>query len=213
MEVEDQIIANLLDWYEDNARGFQWREFKTPYNTFIAEFLLQKTHSSKVEPVYSELLRRYPDLEALQSAEQNELVEILRPLGLHNKRSKALVKIANSLDEIPADEDELREQPYVGPYTANATLSFGFDIPSPIVDGNVLRIYNRYFGRSLTAESEEAWDLARGLLPREDHQRFNLSLLDFGAEVCKAENPDCDSCPLSENCAYFAAEDADTDGI
>lgn len=206
MEAENQIVANLLNWHENNAREFQWREFKTPYSTFIAEFLLQKTHSSKVEPVYSEMLRRYPDLEALQSADQNELAEMLRPLGLHNKRSKALVKIANSLDEIPADEDELQELPYVGPYTANATLSFGFDIPSPIVDGNVLRIYNRYFGRSFTAESGEAWDFASELLPREDHQRFNLSLLDLGAGVCKAENPDCDSCPLSENCAYFAAE-------
>lgn len=209
MEGQDAFVEALLRWHQNNARSFDWRDFESPYSTFIAEFLLQKTLSSKVEPVYSELLEQYPSLDALEDANQEELASLLRPLGLHNKRSKALIRIADSIDTVPADRESLMELPYVGSYTANATLSFGFDIPSPIVDANVLRVYNRYFGLSMNVESDDTWDFAEKLVPKPDHRQYNLALLDFGAKICRSQNPRCGQCPVAKSCSYANDENAE----
>jgi A/G-specific adenine glycosylase len=108
---------------------------------------------------------------------------------------------------IPDTEEALLDLPHVGPYVANATLCFGYDQRSPIVDANVARLYSRVFDLDARDdqlhEDDYLWDFAESLLPTESCRSYNLTLLDFGAEVCTAQSPDCESCPLNELCEYY----------
>lgn len=121
----------LLSWSAGNLRQFPWRETRDPYEVLVAEILLQRTFAGKVEPVYVLLIERYPTVDELGEAEAEDVAEILEPLGLQNKRGRALVRIGNSLAEsgVPEEETELLELPFVGKYAANATLCFAFDRP------------------------------------------------------------------------------------
>lgn len=114
-----------------------------------------------------EFLRRFPTLEALAEADQEELADIIYPLGPQNQRSNALVSIGQELSKgrVPDDEEELLELPYVGRYAANATLCFAFGEHRPIVDANVVRVYNRVLGKNYHYRDEAAWEFAEEVLP------------------------------------------------
>jgi len=191
---------------DDNIRQFSWREKDSPFEILISEILLGATLASKVEPIYDEFIERYPDLEDLAEADVEELATLLEPLGLHKRRAAALVKIGKQLKDtgVPADEDKLLELPYVGRYAANATLCFGFGERRPIVDANVVRIYNRIFNLDLKPTGDYAWEFAEQVIPDRDVQLFNLALLDFGAAICTDQSPRCSDCLFSENCYYFS---------
>lgn len=204
------FVEDLLEWGEENYREFPWRqENRSPYEVFIAEMLLQRTSADAVEPVHREFIERYPDLNALSSAGEEELAELLQPLGLHNKRAKALRDITSQLvfSGIPDTERELLALPHVGPYVANATLCFGYGKRRPIVDANVARIYSRAFDIDVMDEQlhedDYLWDFAESLLPTENYRNYNIALLDFGAEVCTAQSPACESCPVNKLCEYY----------
>lgn len=196
----------LLDWAEGNYREFPWRAETDPYRIFIAEVLLQRTLATKVVPIYTELLNRYPDFDALADADQEDLSLLLRPLGLQNHKAKAFIDIGTRLrdNDLPSEENELLSLPFVGRYAAYATLCFAFGQSQAIVDVNVVRIYDRVFNLGITdATSDELWEFAQRLVPGDEPEAYNLALLDFGAEICTARNPGCDGCPENERCLYY----------
>lgn len=201
----ESFRSDLLAWSYDNLRSFPWRETSDPYELLVAEILLQKTAAEKVESIFTEFLRRYPSLEALADAEQEELAEIIYSLGLQNQRSRALISIGQELEDtgVPADEDELLDLPYVGQYAANATLCFAFGEPRPIVDANVVRVYNRAFGKEFDYRDEKAWDFAAKVIPESYAWEFNLAILDFAAAICIPGRPNCDECFFSDECEYY----------
>lgn len=200
--------SRLLSWSKENFREYPWRETNSSYRVLVAEILLQKTFADKVEPIYERFVDRYQNLETLAGAKVDEVASLLKPLGLQNVRAQALIDIATQYAEegIPDDEDGLRQLPYVGPYAANATLCFAFGRRRPVVDANVVRIYNRAFGTDLTPQDDEAWELADRMLPEDDYRRFNLALLDFGAKICSADSPLCSECFYRDQCTYYAAK-------
>lgn len=204
----DAFRSPLLSWSKENLRKYPWRETDSPYRVLVAEILLQKTFADKVEPIYDKFVFRYPDLETLANANVDEVASLLKPLGLQNVRARALIDIANeyALEGVPDDEEELLQLPYVGPYAANATLCFAFDRRRPVVDANVVRIYNRAFGADFTPQDDEAWELADRMLPDDDYQRFNLALIDFGAKICTADSPRCPECFYRDRCEYYATK-------
>lgn len=201
--------SRLLSWGQqsENYREFPWRQTTSPYEVLIAEVLLGATFAEKVVPIYNSFLERYPQFEALAMAETKQVAALLEPLGLHNRRAKALVKIGNGLtgEDVPKSEDELMELPYVGKYAANATLCFALGQRRPIVDSNVVRIYERYFGVSLNVERDETWQFAEKILPDENVREFNLALLDFGNAICQS-SPQCPQCFLTNYCTYYNDE-------
>jgi A/G-specific adenine glycosylase len=207
-EEADAFRSLLLSWSKENLRKYPWRETDSPYRVLVAEILLQKTFADKVEPIYNKFIYRYPDLETLANADVDEVASLLKPLGLQNVRAQALIDIATEYAKvgIPDNEGELLQLPYVGPYAANATLCFAFDRRRPVVDANVVRIYNRVFGTDFTPQNDEAWELAERMLPENDYQRFNLALLDFGAKICTADSPLCPECNYRDRCAYYATK-------
>jgi A/G-specific adenine glycosylase len=208
------FVGELAEWGENNRREFPWREEdRSPYEVFIAEMLLRRTSAEAVEPVYREFLDRYPDLNALSSADKEELAELLQPLGLHNDRAKALRDTTSQLvfSGIPDTEEELLDLPHVGPYVANATLCFGYGQRRPIVDANVARIYSRVFDIDVMDdqlhEDDYLWDFAESLLPEEGYRGYNLALLDFGAAVCTSQSPSCPTCLANNMCEYYQAKE------
>lgn len=203
--VIEDFRSELLSWADDNLRTFPWRETSDPYEILIAEILLQKTAAEKVEPVYRDVLSTYPSLEELAEADCDELADLIYSLGLQNQRSKALVTIGETLreDGIPDEAESLLDLPYVGRYATNATLCFAFGEPRPIVDANVVRVYNRIFDTDFNYRDEAAWEFAAEVLPVDNAQKFNLAILDFAAEICAPKTPNCGQCFFSNRCIYY----------
>lgn len=90
------LQEGLMEWSEDNLRGFPWRNTDSTYEVLIAEILLQRTDANKVEPVYRKFVETYPGFDKLAEAEVDDVASVLEPLGLQNKRGKALVRIAKA---------------------------------------------------------------------------------------------------------------------
>lgn len=204
-QVIEDFRSKLMSWASDNLRTFPWRQTSDPYEILIAEILLQKTVAEKVEPVYVEVLSAYPSLEELAEADRNELADIIYSLGLQNQRSKALVLIGQTLRDsgVPDDAERLLKLPYVGRYAANATLCFAFGEPWPIVDANVVRVYNRIFDTEFNYRDEEAWRFAEEVLPVDNAWEFNLAILDFAAAICTPKTPRCGDCFFTDQCDYY----------
>lgn len=201
----EHFRTDLLRWSDTNLRSFPWRDTTDPYEVLVAEILLQKASAEKVEPIYSELLETYPTFNALAEADQECIGDIIYSLGFQNQRSNALIKIGQQLLDkgVPDDFRGLLELPYVGRYAANATLCFAYGEPRPIVDANVVRVYNRIFDKEFDYRGEDTWSFAAAVLPADDARRFNLAILDFAAMICQPKVPDCDNCFFTDSCHYY----------
>lgn len=207
----------LLRWYRQNGRALPWRTTRDPYHILVSEIMLQQTQVDRVVPKYEEWLARFPTLEALAAAPEEEVRRAWVPLG-YNIRPLRLQAIAREAvarygGTLPADEATLRSFKGIGPYTAGAVLSFAFGRRAPIVDTNVARLLLRVFvGRGhprAPRVQRYLWALSEALLPRRGVFDFNQALMDFGAVVCVARKPRCLLCPMREFCrAYpFTPED------
>lgn len=210
-DVVEAFRDGLLEWSRGNLRAFPWRDDdREPYEVLLAEILLQRTRAETVVPVYLEFLESYPDFEAIREADASDIAELLEPLGLHNRRSRSIKRIAERLDgtAVPREVDDLLELPHVGPYVANATACFGRGQPAPLVDSNIRRVFKRIFDVEAPDPRDDAlWSFAARLLPEEDARRFNLAILDFAAAACTPTSPRCEDCFANEYCRYYA-EDA-----
>lgn len=177
----------------------------------MAEYLVQRTKASQVEPIYREFLKKWPDFISLSKATLREITSVIRPLGLEYraKRIRIIAKLIVRLfgATIPDDLDELKRLygKGVGDYMAHAILCFAYDQDVPVVDKNVERILKRVFSvraRKDGHRDQRLWTFAAQLVPRGKARYYNWSMIDFGALVCPAKNPLCSSCPVLEICDY-----------
>lgn len=186
-----------------------WRKYRTPYRIFLAEMLLVRTRTDVVADHFERIASKYPTIEALALADENELREVLCPLGL-SKRVPYLIKAAryicdNHNGEVPADFESLLKVPGIGKYTATAILTFAYDRKLVPADVNILRFVSRFTGLEMGHVTKGSQEL-RDLLPLLSEANVGLSaenLLDFTRLICKARKPKCHVCPLSEHCSYF----------
>jgi A/G-specific adenine glycosylase len=206
------FIKNLLSWFDENKRDFPWRvEGKAnPYHILVAELMLKKTRADNASNVYTKFLELFPTPNSVLSASDADIETILQPLGLINQRKKAFFSIFTTIKNkyngrIPSCKKDLKELPYVGDYTINAVLCFGFNKKVPIVDVNVTRICQRFFGVSAYGDPRvdtHIWELLEKIIPKTRYREFNLALLDFGALVCTSKKPKCESCILNKKCIF-----------
>lgn len=200
---QERFRSDLLRWADENLREFPWREpDRSLYEVFVAEFFLTQTPANNVSAVYPQFLERFPSLEAIDEASEDELVDVIEPLGFYNMRSKALKRIAAENETLPETTEELVELTRVGRYVANATLCFARGEPLPILDRNVVRVYSRVFSEDWTRSSTEQLRFAERLVPKNRARLYNLALLDFGAAIC-APKPSCGECFANEYCTYY----------
>lgn len=192
----------LFCWHERNRRDFSWRQNNDIYSVLTAEILLQKTNAAKVGEVHRKLLTLYRTPEDLVAADTDDLIELIRPLGLITKASTlkaaATMLLTKSTESIAFDD--LIRITGVGNYIAHATLIHVQGQRLSLIDPNFVRVYERVFGiysrRSRPRTDSNLWEIAKDLLPGEGLSHYVYAILDFGHAVCKLTKPLCDSCPM-----------------
>jgi A/G-specific adenine glycosylase len=207
-------IPELLQWLDNHGRCYPWREALDPWKVYVAEILLQRTRGDAVEKVYADFLSEFPAPDALQQATEEQIFELVRPLGFGNQRTKSLLDVGEILNEqyggeVPADLEALQEPWRVGPYCARATLLFAHEQPMALVDSNFARVFGRVLDYEMPSQphkSDDVYQLIEGLTPGvpELARAFNFAILDLGDAVCEASSPRCSECPLEKCCAYAA---------
>lgn len=209
----DAFTEGLRIYAKSVQHDFPWRLRRTPYRVLVSEILLTKTTASQVAGLYSDFIGSYSSPVELSRASVGRLRELLRPLGLFG-RAETLVHVGsvltnNHADEVPHDRESLLAIRGIGPYIANATLSFGFGEVVPIVDTGIARLIDRFFGSVVTKpyapyRDPAAWSLADEYIRRSsvDSAQANYALLDVARTVCTARSPKCGACPLRKSCAF-----------
>ena len=210
-ESRQRFRRALLGWYRRNGRDLPWRRTSNPYHILVSEVMLQQTQVDRVVPKYHEWLGKYPSLEALATASEEDVSETWRPLG-YNIRPRRLHAIARESvarygGHLPSDRATLLSFKGIGAYTAGAIRSFAFRERAAIVDTNVARVLFRVFVRrgdpKAHAMKKHLWAVSESLVPRKHVFDFNQALMDLGATVCVARRPKCDACPLTSLCSSF----------
>ena len=209
LSVLAQLPAVLLDWYDANHRELPWRQDREPYHVWLSEIMLQQTRVEAVKGYYSRFLSQLPTVQALAECSDDVLSKLWEGLGYYS-RMRNLKKAANILvsqygGAFPRTYDEIRALPGVGDYTAGAVCSIAFDLPTPAVDGNVLRVVTRL------TEDDTPIDLpAFKTAVREDLAKiypiragdFTQALMELGATLCGPNRPaECALCPCRSFCA------------
>lgn len=203
----------LLAWAEHNLRDYPWRKTTNPYSIMVAEILLQRSDADTVASKYETFITRYPSLNKLADAKLEDIRTILQPLGLFfraDRLSQTAKILVENQKEIPKQETELLKLPGIGKYTARAICSQAFGQPVAVLDTNVIRILERFFGIQGTRVKSRCkilWSAAETVAPQTEVGYWNLTLLDFGAKVCTARNPKCSECPLASRCCWFEFND------
>lgn len=197
----------ILKWYKQNGRDFPWRNTSDPFKLLIAEVMLRRTKADQVKSVYNRFTDRYPDADALNTATDEDIAVILRPLGLR-WRVGPFCEMVREIGQkyrfkLPETRGDLKKLPGVGDYVAGAVLSIGFGKKEWIVDNNVVRLFKRYFGIKTSREGrrdKEIIEIAKLYVHTKDPRSANLAILDFTALVCTAKNPKHNECPIRDSC-------------
>jgi A/G-specific adenine glycosylase len=208
----------LLRWYRANRRDLPWRRSRDPYAIWISEAMLQQTRVETAIPYYHRFLERFPDVEALASADLDDVLGAWAGLGYYTRArnlQKAAKMVVDSHDgALPDDAEALRSLPGVGRYTAGAVASIAFDRPEPVVDGNVIRVLTRLRGIredvKKTSVVRRLWEEADALVKGKSPGDFNQALMELGATVCSPKAPRCPDCPLVRHCAAHASGDPES---
>ena len=189
-----------------------WRLTRDPYAILVSEVMLQQTQVARVVPYFLRWLERWPSLESLAGATPAEVIEAWGGLG-YNRRALSLHRLARQVVErhagrLPLSLAGLLALPGIGPYTANAVLSFACDLPAPVADTNIARVLVRLLaGFEFARETRpvEVDVLAKQFLPTTNARDHNLALMDLGAIVCTPRDPSCRTCPLAGRCRWRLA--------
>jgi A/G-specific adenine glycosylase len=210
-------VGALLPWYRRQARDLPWRRTRDPYAIWIAEIMLQQTQVQTVIPYYERWMRVFPDVRCLAAAAPESVLKAWEGLGYYsrarNLQRAARVIAAEYRGRFPREYDAVLELPGIGRYTAGAICSIAFHQPTPVLDGNVLRVLTRVYGIRDDPQAQAAnarlWVLAENLVQasarfRHGGQpscgRLNQALMELGALVCTPKNPGCAECPWRVHC-------------
>ncbi|HSN92416.1 MAG TPA: A/G-specific adenine glycosylase [Anaeromyxobacteraceae bacterium] len=212
------IRRRLLAWWDAGHRDLPWRfpqRAADPYRVWLAEVMLQQTRVEAVVPYYRRFLGRFPTLEALAGAPEDEVLALWSGLGyyararnLHRAARTALARHGG----LPAELAALRALPGFGPYTAGAVASIAFAIPAPAVDGNAARVLSRLFlvegDPAAAGTARRLRALAADLVAAGEGARrpgdLNQALMELGATLC-GRAPSCGRCPLAPTCGALEA--------
>ncbi|MGA9557222.1 MAG: A/G-specific adenine glycosylase [Terriglobales bacterium] len=198
----------LLGWYDRQRRDLPWRRTRDPYSIWLSEIMLQQTRVTAVLEHYRIFLERFPNIEALAAASEDEVLALWSGLGYY-RRARMLHKCAREIvmrhgGRFPETAAELRELPGIGRYTAAAIASIAFGEAVAVVDGNVERVLERVGGGNLTAA--ENWEWAQELLSNVRPGDFNQAMMELGATVCLPREPRCEACPVGAWCTTLDRE-------
>jgi len=212
---ESALVAPLLAWFEATSRPLPWRAADaSAWAILVSEVMLQQTPVARVLPAYEAWLARWPDAASLAADSPGEAVRRWGKLGYPGRalrlHAAAVAIVQRHAGHVPATIDDLLALPGVGEYTARAVLAFAFRQRAAVVDTNVRRVVARTAsGQGQAGPPSTVRDLAatEALLPDEPDRaaRFSAALMELGALLCTAANPQCGSCPVAGSCAWRLA--------
>lgn len=202
----------LVLWYLQNKRNLPWRSSVNPYNIWLSEIILQQTRVDQGMSYYFKFVENFPTVEDLASVSEEQILKLWQGLGYYSRARNlhfSAKYIVNELGgEFPKTYNELIKLKGVGDYTASAIASICYNEPTAVVDGNVYRVLARYFGISTPINStkgiKEFKQLAQQLISSKQPGTHNQAVMEFGARMCKPQNPDCDNCPLNNSCVALS---------
>lgn len=210
MEDPEGFRRALVAWFEKDGRDYPWRRTRDPYAVLVSEVMLQQTQIATVlgRGFYARFMERFPDVETLAAAGDDELLKAWEGLGYY-RRARFLRDAARAVVDrhggvFPEDFDAVLSLPGVGRYTAGAVVSFAFDRAAPIVDGNVARVLSRVMDFREAVDGpglKRIWEWAEALVDPEHPRSFNSGLMELGQTFCRTGVPDCLSCPVAKWCA------------
>ena len=199
----------LLPWYREHKRDLPWRHTKEPYHIWVSEIMLQQTRVEAVKGYYARFLARLPDIESLAVCDDDELHKLWEGLGYYsrvrNLKKAARIMMAEHGGAFPRDYAAVRALPGIGDYTAGAVCSIAFSLPTPAVDGNVLRVLARLRADDapidLPATKKRVQQELAEIYPTDCPGEFTQALMELGATVCvPGGEPKCGICPCREFC-------------
>ena len=199
----------LLEWFRENGRELPWRQTRDPYAIWLSEIILQQTQVKQGWDYWERFMRRWPTVEALAEATEDEVLREWQGLGYYSRARNLhyAAKQIVALGHFPDTIEEIKQLKGVGDYTAAAIGSIAFGLPAAVVDGNVYRVLSRHFGIDTpinTTEGKKTFTaLAQSLLPPQEASAYNQAIMDFGAIQCTPQSPHCENCPLVETCSAF----------
>ena len=204
-----RFSRSLIAWQRRaGRRDLPWQGTRDAYRIWLSEIMLQQTQVATVVPYYERFVARYPDVESLARASQDDVLRLWSGLGYYararNLHRAARVVARDCGGRFPDTLEGLVQLPGVGRSTAGAIAAFAFGRRAPILDGNVKRLLARCFGvEGYPGQAQVAarlWALAESLLPRRAIETYTQALMDLGATVCTRARPECARCPLDAQC-------------
>lgn len=207
---KDEFRESLLSWYHREKRDLPWRRTSNPYYIWVSEVMLQQTRVDTVIPYYERFIDRFPTMEILAEANENDLLKMWEGLGYYsrarNLQTGVREVVENYAGEVPDTRKEISTLKGVGPYTAGAVLSIAYGVPEHAVDGNVMRVMSRLLlieddiAIPRTKKIFEA--VVMDLIDKNDPSSFNQGLMELGATICTPK-PKCLLCPVRDFCSAF----------
>lgn len=211
-----RFVNELLEWYDTNRRDLTWRNDPRPYPVWISEIMAQQTQIDRVVQYHARWMDRYPDLESLAGASEEEVLKSWEGLGYYSRVRNIRKAARTIMDEhegvFPSDFQTIRTLPGIGEYTAGAIASIAFEEVVPAIDANVLRVFARLLDIDVPVREKTAREVitecVRELIPERRPGDFNQAIMEFGALVC-SKRPVCSGCPVQAHCLAFAKGVAD----
>lgn len=195
----------LLRWYRRAARWLPWRRTRDPYRIWVSEVMLHQTRVQTALPYYRRFLRAFPSVRALAAASLDDVLKTWEGLGYYARARhlhRAARRIAQDGGALPRHAEDWRRLPGIGEYTAGAIAAIAFGEPAPAVDGNVRRVFARFYDLSRPG-ARRLRAIAREWMSHSDPGAVLQALMDLGATVCTPRRPSCADCPIRAGCRAF----------
>ena len=213
-----QFTDILLHWYAENKRSLPWRGERDVYKIWVSEIILQQTRIQQGWDYYLRFIETFPTVKALAEADEAQVLRVWQGLGYYSRARNMHTAAQSVMHEhsgiFPTTYEQVRQLKGIGDYTAAAICSFAYGLPYPAVDGNVLRIISRFFGIHDNimdgSTKKQISGLCRKLIKDTDPADFNQAMMDFGSLQCTPKSPDCDHCPLRDECFAFRHQQVET---
>lgn len=205
------FAQTLIIWHKQNPRPMPWLETKNPYKIWISEIILQQTRVVQGWQYYERFIERFPDITSLYHTHESDVLKYWEGLGYYS-RARNIKKAADQIftafhGKFPDTYETLLSLPGIGPYTASAIAGFAYDLPYPVLDGNVARFLARFLavesppleppGKKIIAEF-----LSKAIQETKP-SAFNQAIMNFGALICKPAKPNCNVCPFTTGCKAY----------
>ena len=212
-------VLKLKDWFIEYSRPMPWRDNPNAYNTWISEIMLQQTQVATVIPYFERFIKKFPNVRALAESEIDPILKQWEGLGYYS-RARNLHKAAkvicdNYKEIIPNDYSEIQKIPGIGPYTGAAIISIAYSTPVSVVDGNVLRVFTRFWGIYEDIKLPKIRDILfhklNAYVKLIEPPIFNQAIMEIGALICTPKEPKCTQCPLQNDC--FAKQTKNQDQL